>query len=144
MPSPATGGANQQVELDALVIGAGFAGLYQLFRLRDRLGLKVEALEAADGIGGAGDWERYPGARCDSESHVYWYTFSLELMREWEWSERYPGQAEILRYLNFVADKLDLKRAIQFNTRVTSARFHEATNRWHVQTEQGETFIATF
>ena len=97
-------------ELDALVIGAGFAGLYQLMCLRDRLGLSVKALEAGGGVGGTWYWNRYPGARCDSESHAYWYTFSPELMREWEWSERYPGQAEIMRYLNFVADRFDLKR----------------------------------
>src|SRR5246500_3376581 len=136
--------SNQPVELDELVIGAGFAGLYQLFRLRDRLGLTVKALEAADGIGGTWYWNRYPGARCDSESHVYWYTFSLELMREWEWSERYPGQAEIMRYLNFVADKFDLRRDIQFNSRVASAHYDETTNRWHVRTEQGETFVVKF
>ncbi len=144
MPSPATGTTDQQVELDAVVIGAGFSGLYQLFRLRDRLGLRVKVLEAADGIGGTWFWNRYPGARCDSESHVYWYTFSLELMREWEWSERYPGQAEILRYLNFVADKLHLKRDIRFRTRVTSAHYDEAANRWHVRTQAGEAFIAKY
>ena len=119
--------AAQTTELDALVIGAGFAGLYQLLCLRDRLGLSVKALEAGGGVGGTWYWNRYPGARCDSESHVYWYTFSPELMREWEWSERYPGQAEIMRYLNFVADKFDLKRDIQFNTRVTSAQYDEAS-----------------
>ena len=102
--------------VDALVIGAGSAGLYQLLCLRDRLGLSVKALEAGGGVGGTWYWNRYPGARCDSESHVYWYTLSPELMREWKWPERYPGQAEILRYLNFVADKFDLKRDIQFNT----------------------------
>src|SRR6201995_1669407 len=136
--------SKQPVELDALVIGAGFAGLYQLFRLSDRLGLTGQGLEAAGGLGGTWFWNRYPGARCDSESHVYWYTFSPELMREWEWSERYPGQAEILRYLNFVADKFDLKRDIQFRTRVTSAHYDEAANRWHVRTEAGETFVAKF
>ena len=92
--------ASQVQELDALVVGAGFAGLYQLHSLRDRLGLSVKALEAGAGVGGTWYWNRYPGARCDSESHVYWYTFSPELMREWEWSERYPGQPEIMRYLN--------------------------------------------
>jgi cation diffusion facilitator CzcD-associated flavoprotein CzcO len=132
------------IELDALVIGAGFAGLYQLLSLRDRLGLSVKALEAGSGVGGTWYWNRYPGARCDSESHVYWYTFSAELMREWEWSERYPGQAEILRYLNFVADKFDLKRDIQFNSRVASAHYDAATNRWHVRTEQGESFVVKF
>jgi len=138
------GRASQATELDALVIGAGFAGLYQLLCLRDRLGLSVKALEAGSGVGGTWYWNRYPGARCDSESHVYWYTFSPELMREWEWSERYPGQAEILRYLNFVADRFDLKRDIRFDSRVTSAQYDEAANRWRVRTEQGETFVATF
>jgi cation diffusion facilitator CzcD-associated flavoprotein CzcO len=132
------------IELDALVIGAGFAGLYQLLCLRDRLGLSVQALEAGSGVGGTWYWNRYPGARCDSESHVYWYTFSPALMREWEWSERYPGQAEILRYLNFVADKFDLKRDIHFNSRVTSAHYDDRTNRWRVRTEQGETFVVKF
>ncbi len=84
---------SRTIELDALVIGAGFAGLYQLLCLRDRLGLSVRALETGSGVGGTWYWNRYPGARCDSESHVYWYTFSPELMREWEWSERYPGCA---------------------------------------------------
>jgi cation diffusion facilitator CzcD-associated flavoprotein CzcO len=131
-------------EFDALVIGAGFAGLYQLLCLRDRLGLSVKALEAGGGVGGTWYWNRYPGARCDSESHAYWYTFSPELMREWEWSERYPGQAEIMRYLNFVADRFDLKRDIRFNTRVTAAHYDEAANRWRVRTEAGETFVAKF
>lgn len=144
MPQRLTERSDQAAELDALVIGAGFSGLYQLLCLRDRLGLSVKVLEQADGVGGTWYWNRYPGARCDSESHVYWFTFSPELMREWEWSERYPGQAEILRYLNFVADKFDLKRDIRFNTRVISARYDEATNRWHVRTEQGEIFIATY
>jgi cation diffusion facilitator CzcD-associated flavoprotein CzcO len=134
----------KSTELDALVIGAGFAGLYQLLCLRDRLGLSVKALEAGDGVGGTWYWNRYPGARCDSESHVYWYTFSPELMREWEWSERYPGQPEIMRYLNFVADRFDLKRDIHFNTRVVAAHYDEAANRWHVRTEQGETYIVKF
>ncbi len=136
--------ADPTTELDALVVGAGFAGLYQLLCLRDRLGLKVKALEAGSGVGGTWYWNRYPGARCDSESHVYWYTFAPELMQEWEWSERYPGQAEILRYLNFVADKLDLKRDIHFDSRVVSAQYDEAANRWRVRTERGETFAVTY
>ena len=140
----ASEGRGPTAELDALVIGAGFAGLYQLYCLRNRLGLSVEALEAGGGVGGTWYWNRYPGARCDSESHVYWYTFSPELMRDWEWSERYPGQAEILRYLNFVADRFDLKRSIRFNTRVVAATFDEAANRWRVRTEAGQTYIAKF
>jgi cation diffusion facilitator CzcD-associated flavoprotein CzcO len=139
-----TGKAERTTALDALIVGAGFAGLYQLLCLRNRLGLSVKVLEAGAGVGGTWYWNRYPGARCDSESHVYWYTFSDELMREWEWSERYPGQSEILRYLNFVADRFDLKRDIQFNSRVISAQYDEAANRWSVRTEQGETFVAKF
>jgi cation diffusion facilitator CzcD-associated flavoprotein CzcO len=134
----------QTTELDGLVIGAGFAGLYQLLCLRDRLGLSVKALEAGGGVGGTWYWNRYPGARCDSESHVYWYTFSPELMREWEWSERYPGQLEIMRYLNFVADRFDLKRDIHFNTRVVAAHYDEVANRWQVRTERGQTFVVKF
>jgi cation diffusion facilitator CzcD-associated flavoprotein CzcO len=132
------------IELDALVIGAGFAGLYQLLCLRDRLGLSVRALETSGGVGGTWYWNRYPGARCDSESHVYWYTFSPELMREWEWSERYPGQAEILRYLNFVADRFDLERDMRFDTRVVAASYDEQANRWQVRTEGGETYVVKF
>jgi cation diffusion facilitator CzcD-associated flavoprotein CzcO len=136
--------SNQATELDALVVGAGFAGLYQLLCLRERLGLSVKVLEAGGGVGGTWYWNRYPGARCDSESHVYWYTFSPDLMREWEWSERYPGQPEIMRYLNHVADRFDLKRDILFNTRVAAAHYDENANRWRVQTETGKTFVAKF
>jgi cation diffusion facilitator CzcD-associated flavoprotein CzcO len=131
-------------DFDALVIGAGFSGLYQLHCLRDRLGLSVKVLEAADGVGGTWYWNRYPGARCDSESHAYWYTFSPELMREWEWSERYPGQAEIMRYLNFVADRLDLKKDISFGTRVSGAEYDEAANLWRVRTATGQSFSARY
>ena len=130
--------------LDALVIGAGFSGLYQLLCLRDRLGLSVQALETGAGVGGTWYWNRYPGARCDSESHSYCYSFSDELMREWEWSERYPGPPEIMRYLNFVADRFDLKRSIRFNTRVTAAHYDETANLWRVTTDAGETLSAQF
>ncbi|MEK6209347.1 MAG: NAD(P)/FAD-dependent oxidoreductase [Pseudomonadota bacterium] len=138
------GNSRQGRTLDALVIGAGFSGLYQLLCLRDRLGLSVQVLEAADGIGGTWYWNRYPGARCDSESHSYCYSFSEELMREWEWSERYPGPPEILRYLNHVADRFDLKRDIRFNTRVIAAHYDETANLWHVSTDAGEVFTAQF
>ena len=136
--------ADQTTDLDALVIGAGFAGLYQLLCLRDRLGLSVQVLEAGDGVGGTWYWNRYPGARCDSESHAYCYSFSSELMQEWEWSERYPEQPEIMRYLNHVADRFDLKRNIRFNSRVISAHYDAAANRWEVRTEAGERFTAKF
>jgi cation diffusion facilitator CzcD-associated flavoprotein CzcO len=130
--------------LDAIVIGAGFAGMYQLISLRDKLGLRTRVLEAGSGVGGTWYWNRYPGARCDSESHSYMYYFSKELVQEWEWSERYPQQPEILRYLNHVADKFDLRRDISFDTRVNSANFDEANNQWVVQTEGGETLRAQF
>ena len=129
---------------DALIIGAGFAGLYQLYCLRDRLGLSVQLLEAADGVGGTWYWNRYPGARCDSESHCYSYSFSKELEREWEWSERYPRQPEILRYLNHVADRFDLRRNICFKARVTGAEYDAAANLWRVTTETSETMSARF
>jgi len=131
-------------DVDAIVIGAGFAGLYQLICLRDRLGLSVKVLEAGDGVGGTWYWNRYPGARCDSESHAYWFTFDPDLMKDWEWTERYPEQPEILRYLNYVADRYELRRSIQFNTRVTAVHFDEAANRWQVRTESGESVTAKF
>ena len=143
----ATSAVNQSAatsSYDALVIGAGFSGLYQLLCLRDRLGLSVKVLEQGDGLGGTWYWNRYPGARCDSESHSYCYSFSDELMREWEWSERYPGPPEILRYLNHVADRFDLKRDIRFNTRVTAAHYDSAANRWRVSTAAGEQLTAQF
>ena len=129
---------------DALIIGAGFSGLYQLLCLRDRLGLSTLVLEAGDGVGGTWYWNRYPGARCDSESHSYSYYFSEELLRDWEWSERYPEQPEILRYLNHVADRFDLRRDILFGARVEAARYDEADNLWRVTTRTGESFAARF
>jgi cation diffusion facilitator CzcD-associated flavoprotein CzcO len=129
---------------DALIIGAGFAGMYQLHCLRDRLGLKVRVLEAGEGVGGTWYWNRYPGARCDSESHAYCFTFSRELLTEWQWSERYPGQAEILRYLNHVADRFDLRRDIGFGTRVAAARYDAAANLWRVTTTTGQALSCTY
>src|SRR3954471_23815656 len=127
-------------QLDALVIGAGFSGLDQLLCLRDRLGLSVKVLEAAPDLGGTWYWNRYPGARCDSESHSYCYFFSKELLEEWRWSQRYPEPPEILRYLNHVAEKFALRRDICFNTRVTAAHYDEAANRWDAVTESGERY----
>src|SRR5438270_4804882 len=124
--------------LDALVIGAGFSGLYQLLCLRDRLGLSVKVLEAAPDLGGTWYWNRYPGARCDSESHSYCYFFSKELLEEWRWSDRYPGPPEILRYLNHVAEKFDLRRATRSDTRATAAHYDEPGNRRHVAPESAE------
>jgi cation diffusion facilitator CzcD-associated flavoprotein CzcO len=129
--------------LDAVVVGAGFSGLYMLHRLREQ-GLSTRVYEAADGVGGTWYWNRYPGARCDSESYYYSYSFSDEIQQEWEWTCRYPEQPEILRYLNYVADKLDLRRDIQFNTRVTAARYDEQTNRWDIETAAGDRVSAKF
>ena len=128
------------IPLDALVIGAGFSGLYQLLCLRERLGLSVKVLEAAPDLGGTWYWNRYPGARCDSESHSYCYFFSKALLEQWRWSERYPQPPEILRYLHHVADRFGLKRDIRFNTRVTAAHYDEAASRWDVATESGERY----
>jgi cation diffusion facilitator CzcD-associated flavoprotein CzcO len=133
-----------QGALDAVVIGAGFSGLYQLHALRDRLELAVQVLEAGDGVGGTWYWNRYPGARCDSESHSYCYTFSDELLAEWEWSERYPEQPEIMRYLNHVADRFDLRRSIQLGTRVVAAHHDAGANLWRVRTEAGEEIAARY
>ena len=131
-------------DLDAVIVGAGFSGLYMLQSLRDRLGLSARVFEAGDGVGGTWYWNRYPGARCDSDSYVYCYTFDKQLLQEWEWSERYPEQPEILRYLNHVADRFDLRRDIQFGTRVNGATFNEHTNRWDVSTDKGDLVSARY
>jgi acetone monooxygenase len=123
--------------LDAVVIGAGIAGLYQLHKLRE-MGLKVKAYEAGSGVGGTWYWNRYPGSRFDSQVEVYQYWFSEELYKAWKPSERFPGQPENEAWLNFVADRLDLKKDIQFNSRVASAHYNEDTQRWLVMTDAGE------
>jgi cation diffusion facilitator CzcD-associated flavoprotein CzcO len=131
-------------ELDAVIVGAGFSGLYMLYRVRDVLGLKTRVYEAGDGVGGTWYWNRYPGARCDSESYYYSFSFDEELEQEWEWNSRYPEQPEILAYLNHVADRFDLRRDIQLSTRVVEAIFDEETNRWNVRTDRGERIRAQF
>jgi cation diffusion facilitator CzcD-associated flavoprotein CzcO len=133
----------QKRTLDAVIVGAGFAGLYMLHRLRG-LGLTAQVFEAGKGVGGTWYWNRYPGARCDVESMDYSYSFSDELQQEWRWTERYSSQAEILRYINHVADRFDLRRDITLETRVTSATFDEATNRWTVRTDRGHEVPARF
>lgn len=132
-----------RVEYDAVVVGAGFAGMYQLHRLR-QLGMSARVYEAGDGVGGTWYWNRYPGARCDVESLEYSYSFSPELEQEWQWTERYPTQPEILRYANHVADRFDLRRDIQFNTRVATAHYDEATHRWNITTDKGDNVSARF
>ena len=143
MPNAPAVGASLSacVHHDAVVIGAGFAGMYMLHRLRG-MGLSVHVLEAGSDVGGTWYWNRYPGARCDVESLEYSYSFSEELQQSWNWKERFASQSEILAYANHVADRFDLRRDISFNTRVHSAHFDEAANQWTVRTDQGETFTA--
>ncbi|HEX8818361.1 MAG TPA: NAD(P)/FAD-dependent oxidoreductase [Archangium sp.] len=136
-------GAESASYFDAVIVGAGFAGLYMLHRLRE-LGLAVRVYEAGSGVGGTWFWNRYPGARCDVESLDYSYSFSEQLQQEWKWTERYPSQPEILRYLNHVADRFDLRRDIQLETRVTEAVLNEATGRWELRTDTGDRVSAKF
>src|SRR5689334_3192414 len=131
-------------DFDVLVVGAGFAGIYALHRLRNELGLSVRVLEAGGGVGGTWYWNRYPGARCDVESMDYSYSFSEELQQEWRWTERYASQPEILRYINHVADRFDLRRDITLETRVTEAVFDEGTARWNIRTDRGDEVSARF
>ena len=130
-------------DFDVIVIGAGAAGLYALHRLRG-LGLRARVFEQGGGVGGTWYWNRYPGARCDTESWDYCYSFSEELEQEWDWTERYPTQAELERYFNHVADRFDLRRDIRFGTRVQRARFDEGRNRWIIDTSGGATVSARF
>jgi cyclohexanone monooxygenase len=128
---------------DAIVVGAGVGGLYAIYRLR-KLGLTVRAFEAGGGVGGTWYWNRYPGCRCDVESMEYSYSFSDELQQEWHWPERYGTQPEILRYINHVADRFDLRRDIEFNIRVKEAAFDSQTNRWTIRTDRGTAATAQF
>lgn len=130
-------------QYDAIIIGAGVTGLYQLYRLRE-LGLSVRIYEAASGVGGTWFWNRYPGCRFDSESASYGYSFSEELLREWNWTEKFSPQPDTLHYLNFVADKFDLRKDITFNSRVGAASFDETANEWRIETENGERARARF
>ncbi|NKB48994.1 MAG: NAD(P)-binding protein [Alphaproteobacteria bacterium] len=138
-------GANSTslTEFDAVIVGAGFAGMYTLHRLRG-MGLSVRVIEAGSDVGGTWYWNRYPGARCDVESMQYSYQFSEELQQEWEWSERYATQPEILRYVDHVAERFDLRRDIQFDTRVTAATFDDRTSRWRIETDDGGQFSTAY
>ncbi|SDR44882.1 flavin-containing monooxygenase [Paraburkholderia tuberum] len=135
--------SNQQKSLDVVIVGAGFAGLYQLHRAR-KAGLTARVIEAGEDVGGTWYWNRYPGARCDVESLDYSFSFDKELEQEWTWSERYATQPEILRYIRHVAERFDLRRDIQFRTRVTRAVFDERAKRWTLETDAGESFDAQF
>src|SRR5438132_8310568 len=131
------------VDFDAVIIGAGVSGLYQLYRLRE-LGLKVRLFEAGTGVGGTWYWNRYPGARFDSESWTYGYSFSPELLEEWDWEEHFAAQPETERYLNYVADKFDLRRDIQCRSRVTAAHYREDRRSWDVTLEHGRRYATRF
>jgi cation diffusion facilitator CzcD-associated flavoprotein CzcO len=141
--SPAIPDGETGLDFDAIVIGAGVSGLYQLYRLRE-LGLKVQLLETGSAVGGTWYWNRYPGARFDSESWTYGYSFSRELLEELDWEEHFAGQPETERYLNYVADKFDLRRDIQFNSRVTAAHYQEDTRGWDVILEDGGHYNTRF
>src|SRR5881296_2646244 len=130
-------------EYDVVIVGAGFAGLYMLHRLRT-MGLSAHLCEAGGGVGGTWYWNRYPGARCDVESMEYSYQFSDELQQQWKWTERYASQPEILQYINHVVDRFDLRRDIQVSTRVKSAVFDESAGRWRVETATGDRVSAKF
>ena len=131
------------LDYDAIIVGAGMSGLYQLYRLRE-LGLRARVFEAGTNVGGTWYWNRYPGARFDSESYSYGYSFSKELLEEWEWSEHFAGQPETLRYLNHVADKFDLRRDIQFRSRVSAAIYDETARSWGITLEDGSRVRARF
>ena len=135
--------SNTNLDYDAIVIGAGISGLYQLYRLRE-LGLTVRVFERGTGVGGTWYWNRYPGARFDSESYSYAYSFSQELLDEWDWSEHFASQPEILRYLQHVADKFDLLRDIQFSSDVRSAVYDDDTRSWEIRLENGNTYRSMF
>ncbi|HWX79791.1 MAG TPA: NAD(P)/FAD-dependent oxidoreductase, partial [Steroidobacteraceae bacterium] len=136
-------GVDDPGTVDAVIVGAGFAGLYMLQRLRG-LGFSTQVYEAGGDVGGTWYWNRYPGARCDVESLEYSYSFSDELQSDWRWTERYASQPEILRYLNHVVERFDLRRNIRLKTRVTAANFDEASNRWLIDTDGGERVSAKF
>jgi cation diffusion facilitator CzcD-associated flavoprotein CzcO len=133
----------RDLHFDAIIIGAGISGLYQLHRLRE-LGLRVRVFEAGTGVGGTWYWNRYPGARFDSESYSYGYSFSQELLDEWHWTEHFSPQPQTLRYLNHVADKFDLRRDIQFRSRVAAAHYNDDARHWSVTLEDGSQHTARF
>jgi len=128
---------------DVVIIGAGISGMYQLYMLRD-LGLSVRVFEAGSDVGGTWYWNRYPGCRFDSESYSYCYSFSKEILDEWTWSEHFSAQPETLRYLQFVAEKFDLKNDIQFNARVKSVTYREELNCWTTKTTDGQVVSSKF
>ena len=137
------GNGGSVIELDAVILGAGVAGLYQMHQLRAQ-GLRVLAVDSAADVGGTWFWNRYPGARFDSEAYIYQYLFDEDLYRGWNWSEKFPGQPEIERWMHYIADRLDLRKDILFDTTITSAHFDEQRDRWTVRTDSGQVFDAQF
>jgi cation diffusion facilitator CzcD-associated flavoprotein CzcO len=131
-------------DVDVVVVGAGFVGIYAVHRLRDRMGLRVLAIEGGTDVGGTWYWNRYPGCRCDIESVHYSYSFDEDLQRDWHWTERYAAQPEILAYLDHVADRFDVRRSIRFGTRITSMVWDDAESLWRVGTDDGATTTARF
>jgi cyclohexanone monooxygenase len=132
-----------KLDYEAIVVGAGFSGLAMLIRLRE-LGISTRVIEAGTGVGGTWYWNRYPGARTDCESYYYCYQFSKELLQDWNWTERYPSQPEMNRYLNHVADRFELRRDIEFKTRVVSARYDADANTWTLETDTGKTLVTRY
>ena len=134
---------SNKTDLDVLIIGAGFAGMYMLYRMR-KLNFKVLAIESASDVGGTWYWNRYPGARCDVESIEYSYSFSEELQQDWQWTHRFSDQPEILKYANHVADRFDLRPDIKFDTKVISANYNSESKLWEVDTDKGDLYFARF
>jgi len=143
LQSHPSSGDGPTAEFGAVVIGAGFGGLRMLYELRDR-GISAQAIEAGSDVGGTWYWNRYPGARTDSEAWVYCFPFSKDLLQEWNWSERFPAQPEVLSYLRRFAEKFDLRKDIHFNSRVKSADYDASQNKWTVTTEHGQVFTCTY
>ncbi len=137
-------GRSHLAEYDAIIIGAGFAGLYMLKKLRGELGLKVQVIERAGGIGGTWHWNRYPGAVSDSDTYLYCYSFDADLLEDWNWNTRYVRQPQILEYLVHVADRFDLRRSISLNTEVVAAKYDESNNRWEIRTDSGTTLTSKY
>ena len=139
------GSAHGEIEeVDVLIVGAGFSGIYATYKFRELLGMSVRTFEAGVDLGGTWNWNRYPGARCDSEGYVYCFSFDKDLLREWSWSGKYPDQPELLRYFNHVADRFDLRRSIDLNTWVTRASYNDESNRWLIETNTGRCVSAKY
>ena len=135
---------SNELHFDAIVVGAGFGGIYALHKLRNQLGLKVRVFEKGGGVGGTWYFNRYPGAKSDTESFVYRYSFDKDLLQEYDWTTRYLEQPEIEKYLNHVVDRYDLRRDVQFDTEVTGAAFDEQNNVWKVRTKGGGQYTSRY